>query len=461
MTFSTGRRLVRFAGFFARKKQRRLSTWLTNGKLLELKQELNEQNPADLAAFLEELPKEDWLAVFRLLSKDLAADTFSYMDSDMQQHIVEALTEGESRFLLEEMAPDDTVDFLSEMPAKLVTHLLSGVAPEKRQELNRLLNYPEDSAGSLMTTEFVSLREAETVGEALAYLRQVAADKETIYQCYVVKDGRILVGVISLRSLLLSQDTDVLSDIMEDDVVSVSTLDDQEEVAAVFKKYDLIAVPVVDNENRLVGMITIDDMVDVMEEENTEDMEKMSALIPSEEEYLKSSVWDLAKHRLMWLMVLMISGTASSAIITGYESVLASSVILSSFFPILMDTGGNAGSQSSTLIIRGMAVGEIQMKDVLKVVWKEIRVGVVAGALLAVVNFARLALFHTALMVNLTVSVSLFATVIVSKTIGSLLPMAAKKLNFDPAIMAGPLITTVVDATSLMIFFHIAKVLVL
>ena len=435
--------------------------WLTNGKLLELKQELNEQNPADLAAFLEELPKEDWLAVFRLLSKDLAADTFSYMDSDMQQHIVEALTEGESRFLLEEMAPDDTVDFLSEMPANLVTHLLSGVAPEKRQELNRLLNYPEDSAGSLMTTEFVSLREAETVGEALAYLRQVAADKETIYQCYVVKDGRILVGVISLRSLLLSQDTDVLSDIMEDDVVSVSTLDDQEEVAAVFKKYDLIAVPVVDNENRLVGMITIDDMVDVMEEENTEDMEKMSALIPSEEEYLKSSVWDLAKHRLMWLMVLMISGTVSSAIITGYESVLASSVILSSFFPILMDTGGNAGSQSSTLIIRGMAVGEIQMKDVLKVVWKEIRVGVVAGALLAVVNFARLALFHTALMVNLTVSVSLFATVIVSKTIGSLLPMAAKKLNFDPAIMAGPLITTVVDATSLMIFFHIAKVLVL
>lgn len=435
--------------------------WLTNGKLLELKQELNEQNPADLAAFLEELPKEDWLAVFRLLSKDLAADTFSYMDSDMQQHIVEALTEGESRFLLEEMAPDDTVDFLSEMPANLVTHLLNGVAPEKRQELNRLLNYPEDSAGSLMTTEFVSLREAETVGEALAYLRQVAADKETIYQCYVVKDGRILVGVISLRSLLLSQDTDVLSDIMEDDVVSVSTLDDQEEVAAVFKKYDLIAVPVVDNENRLVGMITIDDMVDVMEEENTEDMEKMSALIPSEEEYLKSSVWDLAKHRLMWLMVLMISGTVSSAIITGYESVLASSVILSSFFPILMDTGGNAGSQSSTLIIRGMAVGEIQMKDVLKVVWKEIRVGVVAGALLAVVNFARLALFHTALMVNLTVSVSLFATVIVSKTIGSLLPMAAKKLNFDPAIMAGPLITTVVDATSLMIFFHIAKVLVL
>ena len=435
--------------------------WLTNGKLLELKQELNEQNPADLAAFLEELPKEDWLAVFRLLSKDLAADTFSYMDSDMQQHIVEALTEGESRFLLEEMAPDDTVDFLSEMPANLVTHLLSGVAPEKRQELNRLLNYPEDSAGSLMTTEFVSLREAKTVGEALAYLRQVAADKETIYQCYVVKDGRILVGVISLRSLLLSQDTDVLSDIMEDDVVSVSTLDDQEEVAAVFKKYDLIAVPVVDNENRLVGMITIDDMVDVMEEENTEDMEKMSALIPSEEEYLKSSVWDLAKHRLMWLMVLMISGTASSAIITGYESVLASSVILSSFFPILMDTGGNAGSQSSPLIIRAMAVGEIQMKDVLKVVWKEIRGGVVAGALLAVVNFARLALFHTALMVNLTVSVSLFATVIVSKTIGSLLPMAAKKLNFDPAIMAGPLITTVVDATSLMIFFHIAKVLVL
>ena len=353
------------------------------------------------------------------------------------------------------------MDFLSEMPANLVTHLLSGVAPEKRQELNRLLNYPEDSAGSLMTTEFVSLQEKRTVGEALAYLRQVAADKETIYQCYVVKDGRILVGVISLRALLLSQDTDVLSDIMEDDVVSVSTLDDQEEVAAVFKKYDLIAVPVVDNENRLVGMITIDDMVDVMEEENTEDMEKMSALIPSEEEYLKSSVWDLAKHRLMWLMVLMISGTVSSAIITGYESVLASSVILSSFFPILMDTGGNAGSQSSTLIIRGMAVGEIQMKDVLKVVWKEIRVGVVAGALLAVVNFARLALFHTALMVNLTVSVSLFATVIVSKTIGSLLPMAAKKLKFDPAIMAGPLITTVVDATSLVIFFHIAKVLVL
>jgi magnesium transporter len=360
------------------------------------------------------------------------------------------------------MSVDDAVDFLGEMPANLITKILKNTSDDKRKVINEYLNYPEDSAGSIMTIEFVEFHVNSTVAAAMDQLRKNGVDKETIYSCYVVDKRRVLVGMVSLRTLILSSDDTLVSDIMEDDVISVQTLDDQEEVANIFKKYNLIALPVVDKEKRLVGIITVDDIVDVMEEETTEDIEKMSALLPSDDEYLKTSVGHLAKNRIIWLLVLMISGTFSSAIISGYQSVLESSVLLASFIPILMDTGGNAGSQASTLIIRGMAVGEIGLNDILKVIWKELRVGIICGVILSAVNFVRLMIISDApVFVNLTVSLSICVIVILSKTIGCVLPMVAKKLKLDPAIMAGPLITTVVDSVSLIIFFNFAKLLVL
>lgn len=434
---------------------------IENGGLARLKKELNEDNPANIAEFFEEIPVDKQLLVFRLLTKDNAADTFSFMDSDTQEHIVNSITDSEVRRILADLSLDDAVDFLSEVPANLVTRVLKNTGEEKRKLINQFLNYPDDCAGSIMTIEFVQFHEDTTVLKAMEQIKKTGVNKETIYSCYVMDARRVLVGMVSLRTLILSGDDVKVKDIMEDDVIFVRTLDDQEDIANLFKKYGLIALPVVDNEQRLVGIITVDDIVDVIEQENTEDIEKMAALIPSEDEYLKTGVFTLARNRITWLLILMISGTISSAIISGYESVLASSIILSSFFPILMDTGGNAGSQSSTLIIRGMAVGEIDMSDVFKVIWKEIRVGLLAGSILGSVNFVRLVLLRTPMNVNITVSLSLIVAVVVSKSIGCLLPMAAKKLKFDPAIMAGPLITTIVDATSLIIFFNLAKLLVL
>ena len=435
---------------------------LNKGEYVKLKEKLNEENAPDLAEFFEDVPEEKRLIVFRLLTKDNAAETFSYMDSDMQEDIVSLITDKEVLSIIDELSVDDAVDFLGELPANVVTKILKDVSEDKRKIINHFLNYPEDSAGSIMTIEFMEFHSYYTVGRAMELIRKTGFDKETIYSCYIVDGKRKLVGVVSLRTLLLSDDNKKVSDIMEDDVIYVNTLDDQEDIANIFKKYNLIALPVVDNERRLVGIITVDDIVDVIEEENTEDIEKMSALIPSDDEYLKTSVISLAKHRIVWLLVLMISGTLSSAIISGYQSVLASSVLLAAFIPILMDTGGNAGSQASTLIIRGMAVGEIELSDILTVVWKEIRVGAICGVILSLVNFLRLIILgNTPFMVNLTISLSLCATVIVSKTIGCTLPMFAKKLHFDPAIMAGPLITTVVDSVSLVVFFNVASILIL
>lgn len=435
---------------------------LEEGKYAKLKEEINEENAPNLAEFFEEIPEDKRILVFRLLTKDNAADTFAYMDSDMQEEIVNSVTDNEVETIINELSVDDAVDFLSELPANVVTRVLKNVSEDRRKTINRFLNYPEDSAGSIMTIEFMAIHQDYTVGKAMELIRKTGIDKETIYTCYVVDSRRKLVGVVSLRNLLLSKDEEKVSDIMEDDVIFVRTLDDQEDTANIFKKYNLIALPVVDNEQRLVGIITVDDIVDVIEEENTEDIEKMSALLPSEDQYLKTSVFTLSKNRIIWLLVLMISGTLSSAIISGYNSVLSSSVILAAFLPILMDTGGNAGSQASTLIIRGMAVGEIEMSDVLSVVWKELRVGAICGVVLGFVNFIRiLILGGTPMAVNITVSISLAITVVVSKTIGCMLPMLAKKLRFDPAIMAGPLITTVVDSVSLVIFFNVAKLLVL
>ena len=435
---------------------------LNEGKYAKLKEEINEENAPNLAEFFEEIPEDKRILVFRLLTKDNAAETFAYMDSDMQEEIVNSVTDNEVETIINELSVDDAVDFLSELPANVVTRVLKSVSEDRRKTINRFLNYPEDSAGSIMTIEFMAIHQDYTVGKAMELIRKTGIDKETIYTCYVVDSRKKLVGVVSLRNLLLSNDEEKVSDIMEDDVIFVRTLDDQEDTANIFKKYNLIALPVVDNEQRLVGIITVDDIVDVIEEENTEDIEKMSALLPSEDQYLKTSVFTLSKNRIIWLLVLMISGTLSSAIISGYNSVLSSSVILAAFLPILMDTGGNAGSQASTLIIRGMAIGEIEMSDVLSVVWKELRVGAICGVVLGFVNFIRiLVLGGTPMAVNITVSISLAITVVVSKTIGCMLPMLAKKLRFDPAIMAGPLITTVVDSVSLVIFFNVAKVLVL
>ncbi|MEA5085313.1 MAG: magnesium transporter [Lachnospiraceae bacterium] len=446
------------------KREEVFDQWLElieSGRLARLKIELNEDNPANIAEFFEEIPVDKQLLVFRLLTKDNAADTFSFMDSDTQEHIVNSITDSEVRRILDDLSLDDAVDFLSEIPANLVTRVLKNTGEEKRKLINQFLNYPDDCAGSIMTIEFVQFHEDTTVLKAMEQIKKTGVNKETIYSCYVMDARRVLVGMVSLRTLILSADDVKVKDIMEDDVIFVRTLDDQEDIANLFKKYGLIALPVVDNEQRLVGIITVDDIVDVIEQENTEDIEKMAALIPSEDEYLKTGVFTLARNRITWLLILMISGTISSAIISGYEAVLASSIILSSFFPILMDTGGNAGSQSSTLIIRGMAVGEIDMSDVFKVIWKEIRVGLIAGSILGSVNFVRLILLRTPLNVNITVSLSLICAVVVAKSIGCLLPMAAKKLKFDPAIMAGPLITTIVDATSLIIFFNLAKIFVL
>ncbi len=431
-------------------------------KYAKLKEEINEENAANMAEFFEEVPEEKRLLVFRLLTKDNAADVFSYMDSDMQEDILNSVTDNEVHTIINELSVDDAVDVLGELPANVITKILKNVSEDRRKLINVFLNYPDDSAGSIMTIEFMELRWDFTVGKAMELIRKTGVDKETIYSCYVVDSRRKLIGMVSLRTLLLSKDETLVSDIMEDDVIFVRTLDDQEDIAKIFKKYNLIALPVVDNEQRLVGIITVDDIVDVIEEENTEDIEKMSALLPSEDEYLKTGVFHLAKNRIVWLLVLMISGTLSSAIISGYNEVLSSSVLLAAFIPILMDTGGNAGSQASTLIIRGMAVGDIELDDVVSVIWKEIRVGIICGAVLGVINFFRIMLLgETPIAVNIIVSVSLAITVVISKTIGCMLPMLAKKLRFDPAIMAGPLITTVVDSISLIVFFNMARVFIL
>lgn len=432
------------------------------GNYVKLKEEINEDNPANISEFIEGLTAEKQLFIFRLLTKDNAAEVFAFMDSDTQEHIVNSITDNEVRYIVDEMFLDDAVDFLSEIPANLVTKVLSNTDETKRKLINQFLNYPEDSAGSIMTIEFVQFHEDMTVEKAMQQLRKTGLNKETIYTCYVVNAKRLLIGVLPLRTLLLAEDEARVSDLMDDWVISVNTLDDQEDIADIFKKYNLISLPVVDNEERLVGIITVDDIVDVIEEENTEDFEKMAALIPAEDEYLKTSVFVLAKNRVVWLLVLMVSGTVSSAIISQYEAVLSSVVILATFIPILMDTGGNAGSQASTLIIRGMALGEIETKDVLTVIWKELRVGLISGTILAIVNFARLMILdHSNIMVNVTVSLSILAVVVFAKTIGCVLPMIAKKFKFDPAIMAGPLITTVVDAIALVIFFQLAQVFVL
>ena len=420
-------------------------------------------NEADIALLFEEIPEEKILRVFRMLPKTLAAESFSYMISELQQFIVESITEREIVSIVDEMFMDDTVDFLEEMPANVVKKVLKVTDPETRKIINQLLKYPDDSAGSIMTTEYVDLKKEMTVYDAISHIRATGVDKETINTCYVIDKERHLEGTVSIRKLILSQPDEIISDIMIEEPMYIYTHDDQETGAHYFKKYDLLSMPVVDAEKRLVGIITIDDIVDVIEQETTEDMELMNAVLPSDDEYLKMSVIALAKNRIPWLCVLMISGTLSAFVIGMYQDLLDSVVVLSSFMTIITGTGGNAGSQASAMIIRGLALGEIQMRDTFKVVLKELRVGAICGLILGIINMGRMTFFDkaTPFNIDLTVSISMGVAVILAKTLGCALPIIAKAVKLDPAMMAGPLISTVVDAIALVVYFSIATALIL
>ena len=433
---------------------------IERNKLLELCEYLQELNSVDVANQLMDLEDEELVLVFRVLPKDIAAEVFSYLDKDSQQHIVESITDREFTQIVDKLFLDDTVDFIEELPANVVKKVIRNTSPQKRELINQFLQYAQYSAGSIMTIEFVDLKAYMTVKEAINHTRKTGTTKETLETCFIIDQARHLLGSVTLKDLILSEDDMIIEDIMDTNLISVQTSVDQEEVAHLFKAYDLVTMPVVDKENRLVGMITIDDVVDIIEQENTEDFQKMAAMAPNEEPYLKTPVLSLAKHRIIWLLVLMISATVTGRIIQGFEEVIQSVVILASFIPMLMDTGGNAGSQSSTLIIRGLALGEITTHDYLKVMFKELRVGSVVAIVLSVVNFLRIYFIeHVEFMVGITVCASLFFTVILAKVVGSILPIIAKKLKFDPAIMASPLITTIVDAFALIVYFMLARTL--
>lgn len=431
---------------------------LKNNNVHELRNELLEMNIVDIAQVFEDMDQHHLVRLFRILPKDIAAGVFSYVSAELQQLIVESINDREIKGIIDELFLDDAVDFIEEMPASIVKKVLKNTDEDLRKTINQFLNYPEDSAGSIMTIEYVDLKKEMTVKEALEHIKRTGVDKETINTCYVIDNNRHLEGVVSIRRLILSDETDVIKDILNDDVISIKTLDDQENIALIFKKYDLTAMPVVDNENRLVGIITVDDIVDIIDWENTEDIQKMAAIQPMDEEYLKTGVFSLAKHRIVWLLVLMLSATFTGNIIKRFEDVLQTVVILAAFIPMLMDTGGNAGSQSSSLIIRGLALGNINIKDAFKVFWKELRVSIVVGLTLASVNFLRIYLFDKVdIYIALTVCITTFFTVVLAKVVGGLLPLAAKKVKLDPAIMASPLITTIVDAFALIIYFTMAS----
>ena len=427
-----------------------------------IRQELSALHPSDIAEIIDEMSAEERVILIRVMPKDQAADVFSYLSAQSQINLASSMNESLMKYIFNELYFDDKIDFLEDIPANFVRTLIAYAPAEERNMINQFLNYPENSAGSLMTIEYVDLRKSMTVKEALERVKATGMDKETIYTCYVLDQTKKLEGIVSLRKLVLSNTEATIEEIMDKDFFCAHAGDDQEEVAETFKKYDLSALPVVDGENRLIGIITVDDILDVIEQETTEDFEKMAAMAPSDEEYLEASVFKLAKARIVWLLVLMISATFTGGIITHFEELLSTAVILTAFIPMLMDTGGNAGNQSSTLIIRGMALGQIERRDWSTVLWKEVRVSLVAGSILALVNTARMLLFSQAtLLVTITVSITLLCTVVLAKIIGGLLPIAAKALKLDPAIMAGPLITTIVDAISLIIYFTIAGVLVL
>jgi len=441
-----------------------LKNLLEKKQLREIKIKISELNENDIAAFLEELDTEKATVVFRLLPKDLATDVFACMSIEFQKSIIDSVTDKELVAIIEDLAVDDAVDILEELPSNIVSKILNAATPQTRKEINQFLKYPDSSAGSVMTSEYVKLSKEYTVKEALDVIRKQGVDKETIYTCYVVEKSRILIGVVTLKDLLLSHDDELIEDIMDENVIKAHTLDDKEEVSDMFNKYDLLALPVVDKENRIVGIVTVDDAVDVMEEEATEDIEKMAAITPSEHPYLRSTVFEIWKQRIPWLMLLMISATFTGMILTKFEDALSVQVALTAFIPMLMDTGGNTGSQASVTIIRGLSLGDIEFSDIFQVIWKEFRVSILCGITLAAVGFGKIMLVDRMLMGNtsitipvaLVVSISLVFTIIIAKFVGCTLPMFAKKIGFDPAVMASPFITTIVDALSLLVYMNVA-----
>lgn len=433
-------------------------------KFQELKAILQEMNPADIAGIFEEAEEKDILLLYRLLPKELASETFAYIDSEQQEKLIMAFSDKEIRDVLDELFLDDTVAIIEEMPANVVSRILRNADSETRDKINELLHYPKDSAGSIMTPEYVYLDKGMTVKQSFEKIRKVGVVKETIYTCYVTEQ-RKLVGVVSILDLLTADPETHIADIMETNVISVGTHEDKETVAALFSKYDMLAIPVVDGENRIVGIVTVDDAIDVMQEETTEDIEKMAALVPSDKPYFRTGIFETFKKRIPWLMLLMISATFTGIIITSFEEKLSSMVVLTAFIPMLMDTGGNAGSQASVTVIRGLSVGDIRIKDIFRILWKEFRVSILCGVALAAANIVKMLLIDRLLLNNsdvtatvaVVVSLTLVVAVFAAKLIGCTLPILAKKIGFDPAVMASPFITTLVDALSLIAYFQIAS----
>ena len=435
---------------------------LEAGDFSGLRKELSEWNEVDIADFLEELEPKDMIKVFRILPKDISAEVFSYLEADNQESIVASITNKELRNLVEDLYLDDVVDFLEEVPANVVSRVLKVTSPDTRKEINTFLNYPEDSAGSIMTNEMITLHDSMTVRDAIRYIRATGEDKVSIYTVYCIDATRHLIGTIELADLIYHTSDTLIRDIMDDakQLIFVRTMDDQEEVAEVVKHYDLLSVPVVDKEDRLVGIVTVDDVIDILQEEATEDIEKMAAITPTDKPYLRTGIFETYKARMPWLLLLMISATFTGAIITKFEDALATFVVLTSYIPMLMDTGGNSGSQASVSVIRALSLGDVEFRDVLKVIWKEIRVAVLCGITLAAANFVKLILLDKlALMVALVVCLTLVLVVLVAKIIGCTLPMLADKAGLDPAVMASPFITTLVDAIALVTYFKLATVL--
>lgn len=446
--------------------EERILELLTKRKFTELKAVLSEINPADLVEYLEAIPQNELLLVFRILPKELAAETFVEMDSDMQMQLITAFSDKELRDMLAELFVDDAVDIIEEMPASVAKRILRQADSQTRREINQILAYPDHSAGSIMTTEYVDLKKDMTVFDAFNRIRRIGLDKETIYTCYVTDARRKLLGVVTAKELMLSRPEQTIEEIMQENVIFACTTDEKENIVQLFDKYDMLALPVVDTENRLIGIITVDDAIDVMQEEATEDIEKMAAITPSDKTYLKTGVFETFKSRIPWLLFLMLTATFTGWIITAFESALAVQAALIAFIPMIMNTGGNSGSQSSVTVIRALSLGDIDFKDSFKVFFKEFRVSIICGLVLSVANFVKIILLDNLLFaenvsyaIAFVVSLTLFATVIFAKIVGCLLPIGAKRIGLDPTVMASPFITTLVDTVSLLIYFSIASAL--
>lgn len=446
----------------------KLNSLLLDKKYAEFMRAIDELNDIDAAEYLMSLPDELMLSAFRMLKKDAAAGIFSFMDFEMQESIIGRMSDTEIAMIIEDLFVDDAVDILEELPAIMVKRILKLSRPETRNLINKFLSYPDGSAGSVMTAEYIDLHKEMTVSQAIDSIRKKGVDKETIYVAYVTNESRILEGIVSLKDLIFASPDSLINDIMETDILCANTLDSQEDVVAMIQKYDMLALPIVDKENRLVGIVTVDDAIDVIEEEATEDIEKMAAIVPGDKPYMRSGVLEIWKTRIPWLLLLMLSATFTGQIIAGFEEKLAAIPVLIAFIPMLMGTGGNSGGQSSVTIIRGLAIGEIENSDIWRIIWKETRVALLCGVVLSVCNFAKIILIDNMLFgngvsveANIVVCLTLLATVLVAKIVGCALPVAAKKLGLDPAVMASPFITTIVDAVSLLIYFAIASLILL